>query len=64
MLARQSTTLRASDYVSDRVYTGPRPIPAARLAILRDNYRRTHTMPVFRFAWINRVTRALGFKTC
>jgi hypothetical protein len=51
-----------SDYTSDRVFDGARPIPKARLAKLRANYNRRHTTPTFRF--VARVTRRIfGFRT-
>ena len=47
MLARQAKP-QVSDYASNRVFDGARPISALRLAKLRANYVRTHQTTVHR----------------
>jgi hypothetical protein len=59
MLARKQCP-DISNYASNRVFDGTRPLSADRVARLRANYNRTHTMTVFRFV-VARVTRLFGF---
>lgn len=60
MLARSYADQDATQYASDRVFNGTRPLSAARVAKLRANYQRTHTTIVYRF--VARARRLLGFK--
>jgi hypothetical protein len=59
MLA-QRQNIDISDYASDRVFDGKRPISVSRLAKLRANYQRQHLAPVYRLVY--QVTRLFGFR--
>lgn len=48
MLARKPKP-NASNYVSDRVFNGTRPLSPAHVAKLRANYHRTHSTMAVRF---------------
>jgi hypothetical protein len=61
MLANNKHKPAVSDYASDRVFDGARPISKARLAKLRANYKRRYTTPTFRI--VAQVTRFFGFRT-
>ena len=59
MLARRPAP-RISDYVSNRIFDGTRPLSADRVALLRASYQRNHTTMVVRF--VARARRFLGLR--
>jgi hypothetical protein len=46
LLARKQCS-NVADYASNRVFDGTRPLSRDRVAKLRANYQRTHTMTVY-----------------
>lgn len=61
MLARHDQR-SMSDYVSDRVYTGARPVSPSLLAVVRANHKRTHRTTVH--SMVAKIGRVIGLKAC
>ena len=62
MLLARKQCPDTGNYVSDRVFDGVRPLSADRVAKLRANYQRTHTMTVYRFV-MTKLTRLVSLVT-
>ena len=57
---KDSHSLGSTQYASDRVFDGVRPLSPARAAQLRARYQRTHTTMVVRF--VAKARRFLGLR--